>query len=164
MEEILPGLNQQIKFLLLNPVFMACISSWLIAQFIKTAVYLITGRIGSLLQLFENLIWKTGGMPSSHSALVTCLCISIGYRNGFHSDIFVLSLVFFLVVIRDACGVRRSSGLQAKMINEIGNELKNKDIISKFKGIKEVNGHTPLEVICGCMLGLFVGLAFSLLK
>ena len=106
----------------------------------------------------------TGGMPSSHSALVSSLCTTIGFRNGINSDIFVFALCFFLVTIRDAFGVRHSSGIQAKKINEIGNELQNLKIIKEYKKIKEVNGHTPMEVICGCLLGFFIGLAFSLLK
>lgn len=164
MDGTLPALPQQLMAFLLNPVWLACIFSWLIAQFIKTSISLIYGRIHSLTDLFENLIWKTGGMPSSHSALVTSLCVTIGFRNGIGSDIFIFSLVFFFVVIRDAFGVRRSTGIQAKKINELGNELSRKNIISSYKVLKEVLGHTPTEVICGCVLGFFVGLAFSLLK
>lgn len=164
MDGTLPALPQQLMAFLQNPVWLACVFSWLIAQFIKTSISLIYGRIHSLTDLFENLIWKTGGMPSSHSALVTSLCVTIGFRNGISSDIFIFSLVFFFVVIRDAFGVRRSTGIQAKKINELGSELSRKNIISSYKVLKEVLGHTPTEVICGCVLGFFVGLAFSLLK
>jgi len=160
---VLPTLTEQIMNFFNNPVWLACIFSWLIAQFIKTGICLIYGKIHSLTSLFENLIWKTGGMPSSHSALVTSLCVTLGFRHGVDSDIFVFSLVFFFVVIRDAFGVRRSTGIQAKKINEIGQELQEKNIISSYKQLKEVMGHTPMEVICGCILGFFVGLAFSLL-
>ena len=159
----LPALIDQIKGFINNPVWLACIFSWLIAQFIKTGINLVYGRIRSLPNLFENLIWKTGGMPSSHSALVTSLCVTIGFRHGIDSDIFVFSLMFFFVVIRDAFGVRRSSGMQAKKINEIGKELQNKKYISSYSQLKEVLGHTPMEVICGCILGFFVGFAFSIL-
>lgn len=164
MDGTLPELPEQLRTILLNPVGLACVFSWLIAQFIKTSISLIYGRIHSLTDLFENLIWKTGGMPSSHSALVTSLCVTIGFRNGIGSDIFILSLVFFFVVIRDAFGVRRSTGIQAKKINEIGCELSRKNLLTSYKVIKEVLGHTPTEVICGCVLGFFVGLAFSLLQ
>ena len=164
MDGTLPALPQQLMAFLQNPVWLACVFSWLIAQFIKTSISLIYGRIHSLTDLFENLIWKTGGMPSSHSALVTSLCVTIGFRKGIGSDIFIFSLVFFFVVIRVAFGVRRSTGIQAKKINELGSELSRKNIISSYKVLKEVLGHTPTEVICGCVLGFFVGLAFSLLK
>ena len=161
---MLPTIKEQLKLFLINPVFLSCVFSWLGAQFLKTAINLIYGRIHSLSELLENLIWRTGGMPSSHSALVSSLCTTIGFRNGINSDVFVFSLCFFLVTIRDAFVVRHSSGIQAKKINEIGNELQNLKIIKEYKKIKEVNGHTPMEVICGCLLGFFIGLAFSLLK
>lgn len=155
---------EQLILFLQNPIFQAAIFSWLGAQFIKAAIKLIYGKIHSIGELLEVMIWRTGGMPSSHSSLVTSLCTTIAFRHGFHSDFFIFSLGFFLVVIRDAFGVRRSSGLQAKKINEIGNELKDKNIIENYKPIKEVDGHTPMEVLCGCLLGFFVGLSFSLLK
>ncbi len=156
--------TQQLILFLHNPILLACIFSWLGAQFLKAAIKLIYGRIHSFGDLIEVMFWRTGGMPSSHSALVTSLCVTIGYRHGIHSDMFIFALCFFLVVIRDAFGVRRSSGIQAKKINEIGNELNEKNVINNYKALKEVDGHTPMEVLCGCLLGFFVGLSFSLLK
>ena len=102
-------------------------------------------------------------MPSSHSALVASFCTTIGFRNGINSDIFMLSLVFFFVTIRDAFGVRHSSGIQAHKLNVIGKELAEKKAIEKYTPIKEVDGHTPLQVILGCVLGFLIGLSFSLL-
>jgi len=160
---MLPSFKEQFKLFLANPIFLSCVFSWLGAQFLKTAINLIYGRIHSLSELLETMIWRTGGMPSSHSALVTSLCTTIAFRHGLHSDMFVFSLCFFLVVIRDAFGVRRSSGLQAKKLNELGNELKDKKVIDNYTKLKEINGHSPMEVICGCLVGFFVGLAFSLL-
>lgn len=154
-------LSDQVKKFLSNPVLLACISSWFCAQFIKTVISILYGRIHSLYELVENLIWKTGGLPSSHSALVASLSTTVGFRNGISSDIFILSLCFFMVTIRDAVGVRRSNGIQAQKINEIGRLLNKKDIID-YKPIREVNGHTPTEVTIGCLLGFFIGLAFSL--
>src|SRR5574344_335946 len=122
-------LSDQIKKFLSNPVLLACISSWFCAQFIKTVISILYGRIHSLYELVENLIWKTGGLPSSHSALVASLSTTVGFRNGISSDIFILSLCFFMVTIRDAVGVRRSNGIQAQKINEIGRKLNKKDII-----------------------------------
>ncbi len=154
-------ISANVKSLLTNPVFLACISSWFSAQFIKTVLNIVYGKIHSISEMFESLIWKTGGLPSSHSALVTSLCTTIGFRNGISSDIFMISLGFFLITIRDAVGVRRSSGVQAKKINEMGKLLKEKGILD-YSPIKEVNGHTPLEVTIGCLLGFFIGLAYSL--
>ncbi len=157
-------LTQQFLLFIHNPIFLSCVFSWLGAQFLKSAIKLIYGRIHSLSDLLEVMFWRTGGMPSSHSALVTSLCVTIAFRHGLHSDLFIFALCFFLVVIRDAFGVRRSSGIQAKKLNEIGNELKDKKIIDNYKSLKEVDGHTPMEVLCGCLLGFLVGLSFSLLK
>ena len=154
-------ISANVKSLLTNPVFLACISSWFSAQFIKTVLNIVYGKSHSISEMFESLIWKTGGLPSSHSALVTSLCTTIGFRNGISSDIFMISLGFFLITIRDAVGVRRSSGVQAKKINEMGKLLKEKGILD-YSPIKEVNGHTPLEVTIGCLLGFFIGLAYSL--
>lgn len=163
MNTILPTFREQMHLFFRNQVLLSCIFSWFGAQFLKTAINLIYGRIHSLGELFEMMIWRTGGMPSSHSALVTSLCTTIGFKDGIHSDIFILSLCFFLVVIRDAFGVRRSSGIQTKKLNEIGRELDEKKLLDHYETMKEVNGHTPMEVLCGCILGFFIALAFSLL-
>ena len=156
--------REQMKAFFTSPIFLACIFSWLGAQFIKAIINLIYGRIHSFGELLEVMIWRTGGMPSSHSALVAALCTTIGFRNGANSDVFMLSFAFFLITIRDAMGVRRSSGMQAKKINEIGRELDDKKVLSEYKPIKEINGHTPMQVIFGIVLGFLIGLAFSLLK
>ena len=145
-----------------NPVFLSIIFSWFSAQFIKTLLSLFAGKVKTIKDLFSLLIWRTGGMPSSHSALVSALCNSIGFKHGIYSDIFLLSLAFMLVVMRDAVGVRRSSGIQAKTLNELGNQLKEKELVS-FNPVKEVQGHKPIEVVMGCLLGVFIGIAFSTL-
>ncbi len=154
--------KEQFALLLQNPVFLSGILSWLSAQFIKTVVALLLGKIKDIKELIALLFWRTGGMPSSHSALVCSVTTSIGVSSGVNTDIFVLACCFSLVVIRDAVGVRRASGLQARTINEIGQTLQDKEII-EFKSIKEVHGHKPLEVAVGCLLGFFVGMGFSTL-
>ena len=156
--------KEQIISFIRNPVLLSCIFSWLSAQFIKTLINLFSGKIHSVQELFELLIWRTGGMPSSHSALVATLCTTIAFRSGINSDVFLLSLGFFMVTIRDAVGVRRANGIQAKLINKIGRSLAEKKLIDDFKPVKEVNGHTPAEVAIGCLIGFFIGLAFSLFK
>ncbi|WP_318680222.1 divergent PAP2 family protein [Treponema sp.] len=148
--------------LFLNPVFLSCVFSWFFAQFIKTIINLCLRKIHSISVLFECLIWKTGGFPSSHTALVTSLCTSIAFRNGIDSDIFMLSACLMMITIRDALGVRRSNGIHARTINQMGRELSEKNII-KYKPIKEVLGHKPMEVVVGALLGFFIGLAFSTL-
>ena len=155
------NLKEQLHLFFSQPAFLACLFSWLSAQLVKTLIKLFSGKVHSLKELFELLLWRTGSMPSSHSALVATLCTTIGFRSGVNSDVFILSLGFYLVTIRDAVGVRRANGLQATMLNKIGRLLAAKNIIEEVKPIKEVQGHTPAEVIIGSLLGFFFGLAFS---
>ena len=155
------NLKEQLHLFFSQPAFLACLFSWLSAQLVKTLIKLFSGKVHSLKELFELLLWRTGSMPSSHSALVATLCTTIGFRSGVNSDVFILSLGFYLVTIRDAVGERRANGLQATMLNKIGRLLAAKNIIEEVKPIKEVQGHTPAEVIIGSLLGFFIGLAFS---
>lgn len=153
---------QQVSLLITNPIFLSAVFSWIISQLVKTIITLITHPIRSVKELVELLLWKTGGMPSSHSALVASISTSIGFRNGITSDLFIFSCCFALVVIRDAVGVRRSSGLQAKALNELGQRVSTK-IKYQFKPVKEIQGHRPMEVLVGILLGFFIGVAFSTL-
>lgn len=157
------GIWEQLQILFSSPNFLACIFSWFFAQFLKTLIKLFQGKIRSVSELVELLIWRTGGMPSSHSAIVACLCTSIGISSGITSDVFILSFCFYMVTIRDALGVRRANGIQASMLNQIGNELQDKGLIEEYKNLKEVQGHSPMEVIVGSILGFFIGVGFSVL-
>ncbi len=158
------GSKQQIILFITNPVLLSMLFSWLVAQLIKTLIKLFSGKVGSLKELLELLFWRTGGMPSSHSALVVSLTTCIGFRSGINSDVFMLAAAFMFVTVRDALGVRRSSGIQANMINRLGHQLEGKNIIEEYKPIKEVQGHKPAEVFIGCLLGFLIGVAFSVLK
>ena len=160
---MLSNAGAQFQILFGSPVFLACASSWLCAQFIKTIIKLFSGNVHSLAELFELLFWRTGSMPSSHSSITACLCATIGYRSGVDSDIFILSMVFFLVTIRDAVGVRRANGRQARRLNEIGDILRSRGFYEDFKKLKEVNGHSPMEAFVGSLLGFFIGIAFCVL-
>lgn len=148
-----------IKGLLTNSTFIACVSSWFSAQFIKTFINILYGKVHSIKQIIESLVWKTGGLPSSHCALVTALTTSIAFKSGIDSDLFILSFCFLMVTVRDAAGVRQSSGLQAQKINQMGRALSEKGIL-KYEKIKEVMGHKPIEVFLGCGLGFLVALCF----
>lgn len=145
-----------------NPVFQACLFSWFSAQFIKTIIDLFRGKIHSAKNILESLVWRTGGFPSSHTSLVTTLSTCIAFRSGPSSDIFILSFCFLMVTIRDALGVRRAAGMQARRLNEIGKDLSEKKIID-YKPLKEIQGHRPMEVVFGTILGFFIGLGFSVL-
>ena len=160
----MPGKYEQFINFLTNPIFLSGLFSWLGAQLLKTFINLLYGRIKSLKQLFEYMVWKTGGMPSSHSALVTSVTTAIGFNDGINSGAFMVSLIVTFITIRDAVGVRRSSGMQAHKLNDIGKELESKNVIEEYKPIKEVDGHTPMQVILGALLGFLIGLSMSLLK
>lgn len=156
------GVIHQLSQLIHNPIFLAAVTSWILSQFLKTLITLFTNAITSVKELFQLLLWKTGGMPSSHSALVASVSTTIGFKDGVGSDLFIFSCCFALVVIRDAVGVRRSSGQQARALNELGAKVSTR-MKWQFKPVKEIQGHRPMEVLAGILLGFFIGVAFSTL-
>ena len=145
-----------------NPVFLSAVCSLLLAQFVKALVNLLRLPKHSLSEALLTFAWKTGGMPSSHSALAVSISTSIAFKNGLNSEIFVLSAFFALVVIRDALGVRHSSGIQARALNALGKKYSVRSG-ETWVPIKEVMGHTPSQVFVGSLLGFFIALAFSTL-
>ena len=145
-----------------NPVFLSAVFSLLVAQFIKAIINLFRYRSRSLREVLVTFLWKTGGMPSSHSALAVSIATAIAFTEGVDTSIFILAFFFALVVIRDAMGVRRSSGIQAKTLNQVGKELNSRFGIA-FRPVKEVQGHSPAQVVVGSLLGFFMALAFCTL-
>jgi acid phosphatase family membrane protein YuiD len=144
-----------------NPIFLSSVSSWFIAQIIK-AVVILLGRRRSIRDVVETIVWRTGGMPSSHAALVTSMTASVAFLEGIQSNLFVVSFFISLIVLRDAVGVRRSSGLQARALNALGKQTAEK-LNSEFHPVKEVHGHRPMEVVLGSLLGIFIAAAYALL-
>jgi acid phosphatase family membrane protein YuiD len=139
------------ELLLFNPVLLAALTAWLIAQVLKVLIeYLLLKRWN------WALIFQAGGMPSSHSAMVSATALSIGLMVGFDTAVFAVSAIFATVVIYDATGVRRESGKQAVLINSIIEEFSKGKIPPQDK-LKEVLGHTPGEAILGTLLGLSIG-------
>ena len=102
-------------------------------------------------------ILGAGGMPSSHSAIVTCISAMIGKSEGFDTSIFALSLIFAMVVMYDAAGVRRAAGKQARLLNKIV-ETPGLSSVQVQEKLVEVLGHTPLQVFVGAAIGITVGL------
>jgi len=145
-----------------NPIFLSAIFSMLVAQFLKSVVNIFRSKAHSFRDVLVTFFWKTGGMPSSHSALAVSIATAIAIRDGLNTSIFILALFFSLVVIRDALGVRRASGLQAKALNQLGKELNSRYGMA-YRPVKEVHGHNPPEVIVGSLLGFFIALAFCTL-
>lgn len=102
-------------------------------------------------------IMGAGGMPSSHSAVVTSIATLIGKYQGVGSPIFALSIVFAFIVMYDACGVRRAAGKQAKLLNKII-ETPGLTGMQVSEKLVEVLGHTPIQVIVGATIGIIAGL------
>jgi acid phosphatase family membrane protein YuiD len=153
---------KSLKALVENTLFLAPLSSWIIAQVLKMVIFFLGGKRKSGREILETVAWRTGGMPSSHAALVTALSASAAYRAGIDSDLFIVTLFFALIIMRDATGVRRSSGLQARALNFLGRQLGEKEGL-EYHPVKEVHGHTPMEVIVGALLGFFIAAAYEFL-
>lgn len=133
-----------------NEVFQVAFISWFIAQFGKVILTLFKERKLNLYRMIGS-----GGMPSSHSSFVTGLTTAVGLVEGFDTPIFAVALVLSLIVMYDASGVRRAVGTQAILLNRIIEDFyKNKPIDNKR--LKELVGHTPVEVFFGAALGIIV--------
>jgi uncharacterized protein len=124
--------------------------AWLIAQAIKVIEDSARHRRFDLRRLAS-----AGGMPSSHTALVVSLTTVIGSKRGINSPEFALSAIFSVVVMYDATGVRRAAGKQARVLNRIIDDLFHQEGI-KEERLRELLGHTPVEVIAGGLLGFLV--------
>jgi len=131
-----------------NQVLIAALIAWLLAQIIKLPIDYLRKRRWNWALLFSP-----GGMPSSHSALVTAATHMIGLSYGFDQPLFGLAVVVAIVVIYDATGIRRQAGLQATLINAMIRDLASGHPL-KGEQLREVLGHTPLEALGGILLGL----------
>ncbi len=133
-----------------NRVLVAGLLAWGLAQIIKIPLdYFRTHRWNWALLL------TTGGMPSSHSALMTATTHAIGLYYGFSNPLFALAVAITMIVVYDAANVRRQAGIHAQRINVIFDELLRGHPINE-KDLREVLGHTPLEVAGGILFGLIV--------
>jgi acid phosphatase family membrane protein YuiD len=135
-----------------NKILMTTISAWLIAQTIKVVIGVFRKK-----KFDFRLFIGSGGMPSSHAAGAACLATSIGMECGFDSVYFALAFAFAIVVMFDAQGVRRSTGRQAGILNTIMDDIYWKGKIQQTR-LRELIGHTPVEVIAGLLLGVAISL------
>ena len=139
----------ELSELLKNQLLFWSLVSCVIAQLLKIIFNLFSEG-----ELRFGIVFQTGGMPSSHSALISALSAGIGWELGFDNPAFALSVGISLIVMYDASGIRRSAGMQAIEINKISRELdKNKENF-----LKESLGHTKLEVVVGSFLGPLITL------
>ena len=145
-----------------NELLLAPIAAWLIAQILKMLINLVIERKLSLERLFGD-----GGMPSGHSATVMALATVCGWTQGFGSAAFAISFILAVVVMHDACGVRRETGKQAATIKELAEALdslvRERDYAVKTEKLKVLVGHTPLQVFFGAMLGITVAIVYIIL-
>ena len=133
-----------------NKALIAGLAAWLGAQIIKVPLEYFQTRRWNWVLLFT-----TGGMPSSHSSLMTATTLAIGLYQGFDSPIFALGVAVTMIVVYDAGGIRQQAGIHAHRINVLFDELLRGHPINQ-KDLRELLGHTPLEVMGGVLLGLVV--------
>jgi uncharacterized protein len=138
--------------LLENKILWVSITGWAVAQTIKVV-------IGIIKEKRFNFRWfiGTGGMPSSHASGATALAVACGFDVGFNSAVFALAVMFAIVTMFDAQGVRRSTGQQAEILNKIMDDIYWKGKIEEDR-LKELIGHTPIEVFIGGIIGFAIAL------
>ncbi len=146
---------QFLNDLISNKILVAAFFGWLIAQVLKTIIYVLVNK-----EFNSERLLGDGGMPSSHSATVMALVTLTCYYYGPASFEFAIAGVMALIVMHDAMGVRRETGKQAKVINNMMDWFAEMDSdIPVEQKLKEFVGHTPLQVLFGALLGIVVGFA-----
>ena len=139
-----------------NSVLVCAVCGWAVAQILKALIHLLFTK-----KFVAERLVGSGGMPSSHSATVTSLATATCYIYGANSFEFAIALIFAIVVMYDAMGVRRETGIQAKVLNEILDTFADmgSDMSPQDK-LKEFVGHTPLQVLAGAILGILISVIY----
>lgn len=148
-------MDQFILPLFKNKILWITLSAWFLAQTIKVI-------LGVVREKRFNFRWfiGTGGMPSSHAAGVSAFAATCGLNIGFDTAIFAMAVVFAIVTMFDAQGVRRSTGQQAEILNKIMDDMYWRGKIEESR-LKELIGHTPIEVIIGSIFGILIALSLQ---
>lgn len=136
-----------------NRIFFTAAAGWLVAQVLKTLIHMFFNK-----KFVAERLVGSGGMPSSHSATVCALATATCLECGSASAEFAICLILAIIVMYDAMGVRRETGIQAELLNdmvEIFTDMGRKDLSDQDK-LKEFIGHTPLQVVAGAVLGIIV--------
>lgn len=142
---------QDIGEIFQNRILVVALLACLIAQLAKLAIEFIQHR-----KFNVRVLVTTGGMPSSHSALVGALATGVGKALGWASPEFAIATVFAVIVMYDATGVRQAAGKQAQILNQIIEEFFNEGYQFSEDRLKELLGHTPVQVIVGLILGIVI--------
>jgi acid phosphatase family membrane protein YuiD len=138
-----------------NHVLMSALIAWSLAQVLKIPIHYLQTR-----ERNWSLLFRAGGMPSSHSALVSATAHGIGLSLGFNSPLFALAVAFAMVVIYDATGIRRQAGRHATIINTIVNDFLEGHPEHGSEKLKEVLGHSPAEAAAGVIMGIGITQAY----
>ncbi|MBI3764721.1 MAG: divergent PAP2 family protein [Chloroflexi bacterium] len=146
-------ITEAIRGILHNQILLAAVGAWFLAQVLKVPIEL--ARTG---QANWSLLVGTGGMPSSHSALVCGLATATGIKEGFTSAPFAVALILATIVSYDAAGIRRAAGKQANVLNQLIDELASGHPL-RDEELKEILGHSPVEVLGGAIFGIVVSWA-----
>jgi acid phosphatase family membrane protein YuiD len=144
--------------LLFNHVLISALIAWGLAQILKIPIHYLQTR-----ERDWSLLFRAGGMPSSHSALVSATAHGIGLSLGFNSPLFALAVAFAMVVIYDATGIRRQAGRHATIINAIVNDFLEGHPEHGSEKLKEVLGHSPTEAAAGVIMGIGLTQAYFML-
>ncbi len=142
--------------LLNNRILLTSLLAWAVAQVSKTIIDLLRQR-----KLILSRLVSSGGMPSSHSALVTGLATSTGRVMGVGSASFAIAVVVASIVMYDAAGVRRAVSIQARILNQMIEEAFQGSPMAE-KRLRELIGHTPVQVLVGALLGIGIGLLVTI--
>ena len=134
-----------------NKVLLVSATSWLVAGVLKVIVEIIV-----LKKLDPKRVFGAGGMPSSHTATVVALVYSTGYYLGLSNTSFAITVILAIIVIHDAMGVRRETGIQAKVLNQMVFDSDLFEDLNLEKRLKEYIGHTPSQVLIGAIVGIIV--------
>jgi uncharacterized protein len=152
---LINNISNNISQILENRILLVAVAACLIAQVLKLIIDLIqNGKVSA------KVLTTTGGMPSAHSALVTALATGVGADLGWKSPEFAIATIFAIVVMYDAAGVRQAAGKQARILNQMIDELFSEDHKFNEEKLKELLGHTPVQVIAGAVLGIGISLLF----
>ena len=136
-----------------NPIVNTTLLAWFVAQFLKVILVLITQKRVD----FSRFV-GAGGMPSSHASTVCALAVCVARVCNYNSPEFAICFVFAIVVMYDAAGVRRAAGQQAKILNKMLDNWETADAEFIEVELKELLGHTPVQVFFGALIGILIGL------
>ena len=134
-----------LKDLFTNPFLLTGVGSWFVAQVIKTIIHCIIYK-----KLDFERLYGDGGMPSGHSATVASLATMCGLTFGLQSVEFAITAILAIIVCHDATGVRRETGRHAEILNQLVKSLETGEPVD----LKELVGHTPLQVVAGILIGI----------